>query len=85
MRRAVRAALLSTGRALSRNTRPVRSAATKTPVPAAESQLMVNWAASGLAPAATTGGMRWTSPWRPACPRPAATGAAEASAEERRI
>src|SRR5258708_8822058 len=46
--------------ALSLSTRPERSAATKTPVPAADSQLIVNFAASGLALIAATGGIRCT-------------------------
>src|SRR5262249_11307016 len=44
----------------SRSTRPESSAATNTPVPAADSQLMVKRATSGLALAGATGGMRWT-------------------------
>src|SRR5215471_4975713 len=43
---------------------PDRSAATKTPVPAADSQLIVNLAASGFASGLTTGGVRWTLLWR---------------------
>src|ERR1051325_4983408 len=46
--------------ALSFRTMPVSIAATKTPVPAAESQLMANTAASGLAVTGATGGMRCT-------------------------
>ena len=42
------------------STRPVRIAAVKTPVPAAESQLIVNLAASGFAPTRATGGTRIT-------------------------
>ncbi len=34
-----------------------------TPVPAAESQLIANTAASGLAFTGATGGMRWTRLW----------------------
>src|SRR3954471_9546836 len=45
------------------STRPVSSAATNTPVPAADSQLSTNCAASGLALAAPTGGIRWTRLW----------------------
>ena len=44
----------------SRSTSPEMSAATNTPVPAADSQLMVKRAASGLAFTAATGGMRCT-------------------------
>src|SRR5689334_4197305 len=43
-----------------RSTRPERTAATKTPVPAAESQLMAKRAASGLAFTGATGGIRCT-------------------------
>ena len=50
--------------ALNFNTIPVRIAATKTPVPAADSQLMENTAASALALGGATGGMRCTSPCR---------------------
>src|SRR6266536_619979 len=50
--------------ALRRITTPDRSAATNTPVPAAESQLMTKRAASGLAFGATTGGIRCTRLWR---------------------
>src|SRR5690242_11809738 len=46
--------------ALIRRTRPERMAATNTPVPAAESQLMVNLAASGFAPGRAMGGIRCT-------------------------
>src|SRR5262252_2167584 len=42
------------------STRPVSSAATKTPVPAADSQLSTKRAASGFAPSAATGGVRCT-------------------------
>ncbi len=42
----------------------MRSAATNTPVPAADSQLIVNFAASGFASGLTTGGVRWTLLWR---------------------
>src|SRR5262252_1692349 len=49
--------------AFMRSTRPVKREATKTPVPAAEIQLMVKRAASGLAVAAATGGMRCTMLW----------------------
>src|SRR5256885_10393713 len=42
------------------STSPESSAATKTPVPAADNQLMANRAASGLAFTGATGGMRWT-------------------------
>src|SRR3982750_62425 len=42
------------------STSPEMSAATNTPVPAADSQLIVNRAASGLAFTAATGGMRCT-------------------------
>src|SRR6266702_6411372 len=45
-----------------RRASPDSSAATNTPVPAAEIQLMVNTAASGLAFGGATGGVRWT--WR---------------------
>src|SRR5229473_6571418 len=60
MRRAVRATASFHWAALSLRTRPDRSAATNTPVPAADSQLMEKRAASGLAVAPTTGGMRCT-------------------------
>ena len=42
------------------STRPESTAATNTPVPAAESQLMAKRAPSGLALASTTGGTRCT-------------------------
>ena len=42
------------------STRPVRIAATNTPVPAAESQLITKRAASGLAFTGATGGVRCT-------------------------
>src|SRR5713101_1214565 len=60
MRRAVRTTASFHWAALNPRTRPETSAATNTPVPAAESQLMVKRAASGLALAGATGGMRWT-------------------------
>src|SRR6266581_4020531 len=50
--------------ALMRKARLERSAAMNTPVPAAESQLMVNFAASGFAPGLPTGGVRCTLPSR---------------------
>src|SRR3954470_12136821 len=43
------------------STKPETIAATNTPVPAADTQLSVNCAPSGLALAGATGGMRWTS------------------------
>src|ERR1700682_5451380 len=46
--------------ALSWSTSPDKIAATKTPVPAADSQLMTNLAASGLALIGATGGIRCT-------------------------
>src|ERR1700681_585160 len=46
--------------ALSLRTNPDRMAATNTPVPAADSQLMTNFAASGLALMGATGGIRCT-------------------------
>ena len=46
--------------AFSLSTRPERIAATNTPVPAADSQLIANRAASGLALTGATGGMRCT-------------------------
>src|ERR1700693_2321299 len=46
--------------AFSLRTNPDRSAATNTPVPAADSQLMTNFAASGLALIGATGGIRCT-------------------------
>src|SRR5258706_1977527 len=46
--------------AFNRRTSPDRSAATKTPVPAAESQLIVKRAASAFALGAATGGIRCT-------------------------
>src|SRR5215471_7135167 len=60
MRFAVRPIASRHWAALSLRKRPESSAATKTPVPAAESQLSVNFAASGLASGLTTGGVRWT-------------------------
>src|SRR5688572_2378290 len=48
---------------VSLRTNPDKSAATKTPVPAAESQLMLKRAASGAALAGTTGGVRCTWLW----------------------
>jgi hypothetical protein len=45
---------------VSPSTKPVMSAATKTPVPAAESQLIVNLAGSGFAFAGATGAVRCT-------------------------
>ncbi len=45
------------------NTRPVNRAATNTPVPDADNQLMVKRATSGFAPGGATGGMRCTKPW----------------------
>src|SRR5687767_13107501 len=48
---------------VSLRTRPDKSAATKTPVPAAESQLTLKRAASGMASGATTGGVRCTWLW----------------------
>ena len=50
MRLAVRATACFHCAPDSRSTRPVRIAASTTPVPAADSQLIVNFAASGLAP-----------------------------------
>src|SRR5246127_4535398 len=46
--------------AFSLRTSPERSAATKTPVPAADSQLIAKRATSGLALTGATGGIRWT-------------------------
>src|SRR2546425_4579374 len=46
--------------AVSLRTRPDKVAATNTPVPAADNQLMVNRAASGLALIGATGGIRCT-------------------------
>src|SRR6202162_2250790 len=46
--------------ALSLRTNPDRIAATNTPVPAADSQLMMNFATSGLALIGATGGIRCT-------------------------
>src|SRR5437016_9127160 len=46
--------------ALSLRTRPDKIAATNTPVPAADNQLIVNRAASGLALIGATGGIRCT-------------------------
>ncbi len=43
-----------------RSTNPVASAATNTPVPAADSQFRVKRAASGFAPGGAIGGIRWT-------------------------
>src|SRR5215472_17517342 len=60
MRRAVRRTASFHWAALIPRTRPDSSAATKTPVPAADSQLMTKRAASGLAFGGATGGMRWT-------------------------
>src|SRR2546427_6198201 len=60
MRRAVRTMASFHWAALSLRNRPDRSAATNTPVPAADSQLMTKRAASGLAFGGATGGMRWT-------------------------
>src|SRR2546426_584351 len=58
MRRAVRTMVSFHWAALSMSTIPDRSAATNTPVPAADSQLMTKRAASGLAPKGATGGFR---------------------------
>src|ERR1039458_1503873 len=60
MRRRVRAVASFHWAALNFRAKPVSRAATKTPVPAADSQLMLNTAPSGLAFTATTGGMRCT-------------------------
>src|SRR5207249_2014664 len=60
MRRAVRTVASFHCAPLILRTRPDRIAATNTPVPAADSQLMVKRAASGLAPGSTTGGVRCT-------------------------
>src|ERR1039457_3439821 len=60
MRRSVRTVASPHWAALIFRTKPVRIAARKTPVPAADSQLMAKTAPSGLAFAATTGGMRCT-------------------------
>ena len=46
-----------------RSARPESSAATNTPVPAADSQLIVKRAASGFALAAAIGGIRCTRLW----------------------
>src|SRR4051812_40677576 len=45
------------------STKPVNTAATKTPVPAADNQLIVNLATSGLALTTATGGIRCTRLW----------------------
>src|SRR6266540_6146604 len=63
IRRSVRAIASRHCAAFIRSTIPVRSDATNTPVPAAESQLMVNRAASGFAFGGATGGIRWTRLW----------------------
>src|SRR6185503_18158125 len=60
MRLAVRAIASRHWAARRRSARPVSSAARNTPVPAADSQLMVKRATSGLAPAAAAGGIRCT-------------------------
>src|SRR5262249_39285467 len=49
--------------AFSFNTRPERRAAAKTPVPAADSQLIVKRATSGFALTGATGGARCTRLW----------------------
>ena len=61
MRRAVAAMAIAHCFAVRRSISPESSAATNTPVPAAESQLRVKRAASGFAPGAATGGMRCTA------------------------
>src|ERR1019366_1395279 len=60
IRRAVRKKASFHWAAVKRSASPERRAATKTPVPAAESQLITKRAPSGFAPALATGGMRCT-------------------------
>src|SRR5664279_5184713 len=60
MRRRVRVVASIHWAALNFRVKPVSRAATKTPVPAAENQLMLKTAPSGLAFGSATGGMRCT-------------------------
>src|ERR1700693_6606625 len=63
IRRAVRPTASPHWRPLTRSTSRESRAATNTPVPAADSQLIVKRAASGFASGLTTGGVRWTLLW----------------------